>query len=75
MNIRKTRGLLPSRLEGVRRQFERWSGTQKNHIAPVQELLRVLHGFGVDCVIPLGTDGVAGELDGLELGIADTPTS
>ena len=42
------------------------------YLAPVQELLRVLHGLRVDCVIPLGTDGVVGELEGLELGIADT---
>jgi hypothetical protein len=41
-------------------------------VVPVQQLLRVLFGFGVDRVIPLGADGVAGELKGVELGGADT---
>jgi hypothetical protein len=31
MKTRKARGLLPARLEGVRRRFERWRETRKNH--------------------------------------------
>jgi len=46
--------------------------SSKTSLAPVQELLRVLRGLGVNGVIPLRTDGVAGEVESLELGIADT---
>jgi hypothetical protein len=44
----------------------------KATLAPVQELLRVLHSSGVDRVIPLGTDGMASELNGFQLDIADS---
>jgi len=47
-------------------------GLYAERLAPVQELFRVLHGLGVNGVIPLRTDGVAGEVESLELGMADT---
>lgn len=44
-------------------------------LEPVQELFRVFRaGSRVDGVVPLRTNGMAGELNGLELGVADTLT-
>ena len=49
--------------------------TAEGRLEPVQELFRVFRaGSRADGVVPLRTDGMAGELNGFELGVADTLT-